>query len=204
MNKDSLLAAKAQFLTVDYLSSLSESDGMTAELVGREFTIEAVYPHKTLKDYNGNPKIMIKASRNGKVNEWFADSVLTRFSVDSCEAGISIAKGRSFADTLSDGMMVVRFTVTGSTPAVDRNGCPQYRRDALSALKVQKLLKGDYEAYRSREASPEKSEAYRTIAANIEDLFLDSLCTRPGGSLTPENEAKYRLVNPTVLVAEVI
>ena len=204
MNKDSLLAAKAQFLTVDFLSTLSESDGMTAELVGREFTIEAVYPHKTLKDYNGNAKVMIKAARNGKVNEWFADSVLTRFSVDTCEAGITIPKGRSFAEVLSDGKMVVRFTVTGSTPATDRMGYPQYRRDALSALKVQKLLKGDYEAYRSKESSPEKSEAYRTIAANIEDLFLDSLCVRPGGTLTPENEAKYRLVNPTVLVAEVI
>jgi len=204
MNNDSLLAAKAQFLTVDFLSSLSESDGMTAELVGREFTIAALYPHKTLKDYNGNPKVMIKAVRDGKVNEWFAESVLTRFSVDSCEAGITIAKGRSFADAASEGVLVSRFTVTGSTPAVDRNGYAQYRRDALSALKVQKLLKGDYEAYRSKEASPEKSEAYRTIAANIEDLFLDSLCTRPNGPLTPENEAKYRLVNPTVLVAEVI
>lgn len=204
MNKDSLLAAKAQFITVDYLSSLSESDGMTAELVGKEFTIEAIMPHKTLKDYNGNPKIMIKARRDGKVNEWFADSVFTRFSVDSCEAGITIAKGLTFAEAAGNGTMVIRFTVTGSTPAFDRNGFAQYRRDALSALKVQKLLKNDYEAYRSKEASPEKSEAYRTIAANIEDLFLDSLCTRPGGALTPENEAKYRLVNPSVLVAEVI
>lgn len=204
MNKDSLLAAKAQYLTVDYLSSLTEADGMTAELVGRQYTIDSVYPHKTLKDYNGNPKLMLKAVRDGKVNEWFADSVLTRFSVDSCEAGIDLPKGHTFADVLREGKMVIRFTVSGSTPAVDRNGYPQYRRDALSALKVQKLLKNDYEAYRSKESSPEKSEAFRTIAANVEDLFLDSLCVRPGGSLTPENEAKYRLVNPTVLVAEVL
>lgn len=204
MNNDSLLAAKAQYLTIDYLSSISEADGMTAELVGKEFTITDLYPHKTLKDYNGNPKLMVRSARDGRTNEWFADSVFSKFTVDSCEDGIAITKGLSFGDAARNNTLVKRFTVTGAIPSFDRNGYPQYRRDALAAIKVQKLLKGDYEAYRSKESSPEKTEAYRTIAANIEDLFLDHLCTRPGGALTPENEAKYRLVNPTVLVAEVI
>lgn len=204
MNNDSLLAAKAQYLTQDFLSSLSESDGMTSELIGHEYTISDLYPHKNLKDYNGNPKLMVRAVRNGKTNEWFADRMFASFSVDSCESGISILKGKTFAEAALGGMLIKRFTVTGSKPSIDRNGYPQYRRDALAAIKVQKLLKGDYDAYRSKESSPEKTEAYRTIAANIEDLFLDHLCTRPGGPLTPENEAKYRLVNPTVLVAEVI
>ncbi len=202
MNNDSLIAAAKTFFTVDYLSSLTEADGFTAEMIGRMYTLESIFPHKTLKNFQDEPKIMVRARREGKVNEWFADSLLTKFVVGSCEPGIVIEEGLTYGDVVAMGKTIIRFAVTGGTPAMDRMGNPMYRKDALSAVKVQKLLKGDYEAYRSREQSPERTEARRLVAANIEDLFLDSLCK--SGSLTPENMTKYRLVNPIINVCEVV
>jgi len=202
MNNDSLIAAAKQYITVDYLSTLTDADGLTAELIGREFTLESIAPHPKLKGFNDEPKLMVKVRRKDKVNEWFADSLLTKFSVGSCDPGISLDLGLTYGEVFALGKVILRFEVTGSTPAFDRMGNPMYRRDAISAVKVQKLLKGDYDAYRSREISPERTEARRLVQANIEDLFLDSLCK--GGELTPENLIKYRVVNPIIRVIELL
>jgi len=202
MNNDSLIAAAKQYITVDYLSTLTDADGLTEELVGKMFTLESITAHAKLKNFNDEPKLMAKVRREGKVNEWFADSLLTKFTVGSCDPGIELAEGLTYGDVFALGKVILRFEVTGSTPAFDRMGNPMYRRDCISAVKTQKLLKGDYEAFRSREISPERTEARRAVQANIEDLFLDSLCK--GGRLTPENEIKYRVVNPIMRVCELL
>lgn len=206
MNDGSLLAEKAQFLTVDYVSTLGDSDAFTAEIIGNEYELTKLYFHPKLVGYDGKPKLMAKVRRSTRINDWFADSFMTKFVIDEIEPGLTgIEKGLTFAEAYaSEFKLPSHFMVTGFEPGLDKQGNPMYRRDALSALKLQKLLKGDYEAYRSKEQSPAKSEAYRTISANVTKLFLDNLCTKPGAGLTPENEIKYRLGTLKVRVIAVV
>lgn len=199
--KDSVTNLIKQVVTVDYMSSVTESELFCNSLVGKSFELIDLPVTKSKLDPT-KEIVQIKFQGKHRNNTWFLNSFLKNAFVSSVEDGVDCPVDVDLIQLRQDDKFVYRFTVEGFTPSIDPMGNPTYSKTALSEIKVRKLLKGDLlEAWLNKGWSDLKAEANSIIKANYSTLFRDDLCK--DGVLTEKAEGLYRLGIIKLRVAEV-